>query len=734
MTNNNISNNPPEYPGMNFTRLKQEAISFIQDLGGNNWTDYNIHDPGVTILEVLCYVITDLSYRLNFEMKDLWSTNPSNQNEIIQFYTAKQILTVNPLTIDDYRKLLMDIDEVKNAQLTVSNFSFSSKPQIYTKNNTLNINSIDSDSAQNNQEIFPRGVYQITIELHELDSDEPYKDSVKEKVLQRLNDHRNVCEYFNLHNIGFFEHEEVTVTAEINIEENADEEEVIKKVYSELYNYICPNVKFYSLEELENKGRKTEEIFQGCSLKHGFIDDEEFDSMSPKSVLYTSDLIERFLSIQEVKSIKSITLQSQHSGEQNFQLPLLHNHLALISNNTSITYFKMNSTIQDTKTYADFKDSEDSEKSEDSENSENSEESREDDISPPIGNYRELSYYESIQNDFPSNYSIGEFGTSSSSNTTQKAWSKQLQGYLMFFDQILANYFSQLEHAKILFSLNQQEGDKTYSTQNISTFPNADNILNFNDEDIQNLWLNQIDDLDRKNRFLDYLIAQFAEKLTTSFSSFGLKDKLEYKKEQLNQLITNKTKFLSFYPQISSYRAKALNLTSSQVVNSDNISGLKKRISLLLGIYDKRKDFYLVEHILLLIPYIKCDEDLKVKNLKLDEKFGEDPFSFQISFIFPQELSQKLGGENFRQRTSHVINSEIPAHINPYIYWLNSDKMSKFKCYYNILLHQIFNNDYTIPNICPHSEEKCTEINTNANVSREIMNILFRDNKIEIYS
>ena len=27
------------------------------------WTDTNAHDPGVTVLEVICYAITDLQYR-----------------------------------------------------------------------------------------------------------------------------------------------------------------------------------------------------------------------------------------------------------------------------------------------------------------------------------------------------------------------------------------------------------------------------------------------------------------------------------------------------------------------------------------------------------------------------------------------------------------------------------------------------------------------------------------------
>jgi len=66
-----ISSTPPEHPGMNFALLRQEGIKYIECLAGKLWTDYNTHDPGITILEQLCYAITDLSYRLDFEMKDL---------------------------------------------------------------------------------------------------------------------------------------------------------------------------------------------------------------------------------------------------------------------------------------------------------------------------------------------------------------------------------------------------------------------------------------------------------------------------------------------------------------------------------------------------------------------------------------------------------------------------------------------------------------------------------------
>jgi hypothetical protein len=38
---------------MNFERLRDEAIENVQKYSGAEWTDYNLHDPGITILEAL---------------------------------------------------------------------------------------------------------------------------------------------------------------------------------------------------------------------------------------------------------------------------------------------------------------------------------------------------------------------------------------------------------------------------------------------------------------------------------------------------------------------------------------------------------------------------------------------------------------------------------------------------------------------------------------------------------
>ena len=56
---------------MDFDGLRKEAIDATQQSSGKRWTDYNLHDPGVTILEQFSFVLTDIAYRTNIGIEEL---------------------------------------------------------------------------------------------------------------------------------------------------------------------------------------------------------------------------------------------------------------------------------------------------------------------------------------------------------------------------------------------------------------------------------------------------------------------------------------------------------------------------------------------------------------------------------------------------------------------------------------------------------------------------------------
>lgn len=110
----------PDLPiAINWQALRDEGLQHVQQLSGLIWTDHNLHDPGITILELLCYALTDLSYRAGFEMKDL-VTGPEGVIDapaISGLVPAHEALTTGARTIADYRRLLLRIEGVRNAWL-----------------------------------------------------------------------------------------------------------------------------------------------------------------------------------------------------------------------------------------------------------------------------------------------------------------------------------------------------------------------------------------------------------------------------------------------------------------------------------------------------------------------------------------------------------------------------------------------------------------------------------------
>jgi len=755
-----ISSNLPEHPGMNFALLRQEGIKYIERLAGKLWTDYNTHDPGITILEQLCYAITDLSYRLDFEMKDLLALSPreTTGDNRKQFFTAREILTVNPLTINDYRKLLIDIDGVKNAWLEPIK---NSQPPIYYDSILHTLTFKASDFTE---EVHLNGLYRVLIEKEKNISDEA---SLIAKITTKLNQHRNLCEDFAA--IEILPTEEISIKAEIEVEEGFDVNELMAKIYFGLENFISPNLQFFTLKQLLEGGQTPETIFDGFPLEHGFIDNEQLDSFTRKDEIHTSDLIRIILDISGIKTVRSITILSNKSSElEEWALaldPNLTPQLKDIDRLTSnISFYKgqipCNLNLAKAKSHLELLQQQ---------NTKSISTTQIKDIPVPVGQYRELFDYESIQNDFPANYGIGELGLPASASPQRKAQAKQLQAYLMFFDRILANYFSQLEHTKELFSF-QNNTKTTYFSQDISTFPGASEILKVDKNSSVDEWNNI--DLERKNRFLNYLIAQYCEK----FTDYSL---LLYNSILEEKLINNKVNFLQKYPQISAGRGKAFNYAdSSEVWDTDNVSGLKQRICSLIGIPYKRRTlalsnesneiagFHIVEHILLR-PYSSQSSEQNPNFLNFGQPISEfksstisnkivtcvsqehglseneqieifdtdnyngvyfvtnveqdsfdieietgfvkseegqwvqvdrplDPYSFQLSFVFPDWQFQN---ENFRKLIYKIISAEVPAHITPYIHWLNKSKMQDFERYYTHWLNTIVDKNAPSENL-----------------------------------
>ena len=94
--------------------LKERGISFIQEMSGNKWTDFNLHDPGVTILEIICLAINELGYRSDHDIHELIRVDTQ---KIDSFVESSDITTISPYTNNDICKYLLKTDGVINVYM-----------------------------------------------------------------------------------------------------------------------------------------------------------------------------------------------------------------------------------------------------------------------------------------------------------------------------------------------------------------------------------------------------------------------------------------------------------------------------------------------------------------------------------------------------------------------------------------------------------------------------------------
>ena len=165
-----IEKKPLLKPALDYYRLRKEGIGFIEQMGSRQWTDYNTHDPGVTILEALCYAITDLAYRSGKDIRDLLTPDGAATDAHPfpdqSFFTAREILTVNPWTPDDFRRILTDLEGVRNAWVFCKECACDAEYYAWCEDDRLNLSFVKPKKAGILPvKVSPRGLYDILLEL-----------------------------------------------------------------------------------------------------------------------------------------------------------------------------------------------------------------------------------------------------------------------------------------------------------------------------------------------------------------------------------------------------------------------------------------------------------------------------------------------------------------------------------------------------------------------------------------
>jgi hypothetical protein len=464
----------PQY--LDFATLRSSAIAYLGKLSGNIWTDHNVHDPGITMLEVLIYALIDLGYRTNLPPADLFARDPADTSKDNNFFTASQILANNPLTITDFRKLLIDLAGVKNAWLE-------------TDDGTAVFEMVKGNVKRGCDADFLNGLYRVYVQLEEDVFGNSHRTArTLAAVRKALLSHRNLCEDFI--DIRIVCQLELGICAEIELETDADPQEVYLEMVSALRDFFSPSPRFYSLQQLLDKNLSIEEIFAGrpynITESHGFVDTRELEELKLKKELHLSDVYHLLFDMAGVRAVRNlgwIKCCGEKSTDE-WKLVLPENHVPEFSVKCSgFTFTRNRNPVKvDTKEFSRLVELKFSSR----QKALYTEPSPFLDAGVPEGIYHnDLAEYYSIQNEFPKVYGINEGGLAANSSPKRKAQALQMQGFLLFFDQLLANYLTQLKNMRSLFSLSsgKDENAHTYFVNLLTNTPQFQKLLRFKKDD-----------------------------------------------------------------------------------------------------------------------------------------------------------------------------------------------------------------------------------------------------------
>ncbi|MBB6330953.1 hypothetical protein HNP24_001903 [Chryseobacterium sediminis] len=583
-----ISKNIETGDQTDFHFLRKTGIEYIEKLGGKLWTDYNSHDPGITTLEVLSYAITDLGMRMNLNMEDILASDDVKNDIHTQFLKAEEILPSRPLNELDYRKLFIDINMTGNHKRPIRNCWLVPKNEklyVDCKTGDLDFKPI----GEKTQSFDVKGLYDLYVDYTE-DIDEDGigcdKSNVNIKILDSYHANRGLCE--DLAEIKEVEIQKVAVCARLGLASKADEELVHAKVIRAINNYLSPEVHFYSLKQMLDKGLTTDQIFEGPLLENGFIDTEELKNSQLRREVRLSDIISEIMKIEGVKEIHDVSIAGcDNIIKQNndWLICIEKGRKPELCELSSFSYSKgsLPLNINDKK----VQDYLETLKREEEVLRDDARQNKE--LALPKGTSYDIANYATILNEFPDTYGVGESGIIGNQSPEREALAKQMKGYLLFFDQILAGYFKHLEKVKEVLSINGKL-KRTFFTQALKNIKGFDELVSeskYNTENDDLLTDSLYEELDnsveRRNEVLDHLISRFAE----TFSDYTFLMKSLYGKSTDEIVLSNKENFLKEYPSLSKDRGLGYNYTligDSDLWNTSNISGVQKRIARLLGI------------------------------------------------------------------------------------------------------------------------------------------------------
>ncbi|WP_420238191.1 hypothetical protein ACOBR2_00855 [Telmatobacter bradus] len=629
-----------------YDSLRNMGIARIQEMAARLWTDYNEHDPGVTILEQVCYALTDLIYRTEFPVPDFLADEQGAIHWEEQCLLPPEVAyPARPTTELDYRQVILDaVQELEDVRLEVVS----------------------------NQDGMPSGLYRILLRprvepassSNETATTAPkVKQCNHEQQLQLVKAARrafyaarNLCE--DIDSIVIESAVDFKLYASVEISEGFDPATILAQIYYACGMWLAAGIESISYEHALAQGVDPEVLFRGPLVHSGMIVSNRSASRKdfPSSDIYA--LIKAIPGVESVCTFPSTTSATAASdsvlrlywpqSDEEIGVKLFHNHrdIKVSLHDLTMRYEELDFATRSMRS--------------DNCNS----------IVPrPQGKSRHLQEYLSIQHQFPLIYGVGPRGLPASATARQKARSHQLQGYLLFFDQFMADQMATLGNIRQLYS-SEIDKYKTYFSQLLDqdSFPEFEEVCDRDGLSHLQKAIASRQYVSRSTRLLDYLLALYGEAF---YDDPLIQCAQNHMAKDTDAIIEARIAYLKSIASITRDRAAAVDYIQPPGDRS-NRSGLETKLNHILGfeqIYlSTGEGLHVIEYILLRPAQWTKSSDSTLR--------------FRVCLLFPDWLL-RCKEPAFRKYAAAAVDSCCPAHIHADIFWLTRKCMDIFDSLYH---------------------------------------------------
>lgn len=562
---------------LDFASLREQGIAAVQELAGKIWSDYNLHDPGVTILEQLCFGLTELVYQTRVPVAD----SLANERGLVDasdyfLYKPQEILPSRPVTSQDYAKLLLDqVPEIDAIALV----PLAAAP----------------------------GLVDIRLKLVEPLIGQPLGDQQKAAILEQVRRlyqaQRNLAE--DLRSIQLEAGQACYLQGTIETTGKRPLVDIYADVFFRAARCLSSHVRIERYETLTAEQADLTQVFEGPLTQHGYIHSEGLEiNASRRPLEELNALISRIDGVKKVYHLELVDNQGQTIAPGlgdtcyflQFPQTLAQQQLLKIDFNPGRTTdpggvvqsrsAQSEQLIVDTRRALQKLEFEYRAFRSNKANASNV-------YQAPRGQPRQTLDYYSIQHQFPHVYGINAAGVSPGASEERRQQAKQLKAYLYPMEQLMANLLEQIQQLQQLFHRSAGT-DATYFCQWLDNLkvPHLEGVYRakVNPSHIAQIRAQYDPALERRSRALDTLLALYGEE----FSQEALLHFNYYHEQQPGYwVIANKLRFLEQLLNISANRGGGPDLNQEDCLG--NQGGLHRRLSILLGIENLQPDAPLSE-------------------------------------------------------------------------------------------------------------------------------------------